>query len=475
MKQSHLLCTFCLLILASEPVEFASAQKVGDRVVVTANIYTKIKKQKIEKVYGGEIDTITETEGKWCALSRSKGWLPLQYVMNLDMGEDYYSKRLMKNGKDYDALAIRGMIHFEKDRYEKALKDLNQSISLNPGNPVSFNNRAIVLNATGRYQEALINLDQAIKMNPNYAAAHENRGLVLVSMGMYKPAIESFDRSIELRKDNPWAYINRGSAKSNAGDYGGAKADFLQALSMNEEISDAYVGLNVVYLAENELGKALKAANKALKKNPRNGLAYNQRGWTKYKMNKLDEALFDFDQGIRYAPKLSILFSNRGICYTDQGMYKKAIRDFNRSLILNPKAAVTLMNRGAAYMANKQYDKAIADLKRAVKLAPELTDANNAIGWFLATCSDESFRDGKKAKKHAQTACELSKWEEWSFIDTLAAAEAELGNFDAAVEMQQKAIGLAPEESRQQSLERLKLYQSSQPFRSEFGKVAKKR
>ena len=475
MNKSHLLFVLILSLALTPFAPSAQAQKVGDRIVVTANVYTKIKSQKIEKVYGGEIDTITEKEGKWCALSRTKGWLPMQYVMNLDMGEDLYAKRIEKNDEDYDAWAIRGMINFEQERFDEALQDLNKSISLNPRNPVSFNNRAIILNAVGRYQEALINLDQSVKMNPNYADAHENRGLVLVSMGLYKPAIESFDKSIDLREDNPWVYINRGSARSNDGDYKGAKTDFLRALSMNDKLSDAYVGLNVVYLAENEYEKALKFANKALKLNPRNGLAFNQSGWTKYKMGKLDEALFDFDQGIRYAPRLSILFSNRGICFTDQGNYKKAIRDLDRSLALNPRSAVTLMNRGAAHMANKEYKKAIADLKKAVKLAPKLTDANNAIGWFLATCSEESFRNGKKAKKHGETACELSKWKEWTFIDTLAAAEAELGNFDEAVEMQQKAIQVAPEDSQADCRKRLELYQSKQPFRSEFGKVAENR
>ena len=133
------------------------------------------------------------------------------------------------------------------------------------------------------------------------------------------------------------------------------------------------------------------------------------------------------------------------------------------------------MNRGAAYMASKQYDKARSDLARAVRLAPKLTDANNAMGWFLATCNDDSYRDGEDAKKYSEAACELSKWKEWSFVDTLAASEAELGNFEEAIEMQQKAIGLAPEASKSDCETRLEMYRNNKPFRSEFGKVAKNR
>jgi len=296
-----------------------------------------------------------------------------------------------------------------------------------------------------------------------------------MSLGQFPQAIESFDQSIELRKGNPWVYINRGSARSNAGDYEGAKKDFLKALDMNPELSDAYVGLSVVYLAGNEFQKALKFADLALKKNPRNGLAFNQRGWTKYKMDNLEEALFDFDQGIRYAPRLAILYSNRGICHTDQGNFETAIRDFNRALKLHPDSAVTLMNRGAAYWADKQYEQAHRDMKKAVELAPQFPDANNTLAWFLATCEVDSFRDGEVARKRAEVACEASNWKNWIFIDTLAAAEAESGNFRKAVEMQEKAIEIAPQEAVAECRSRLELYQSEEPFRSKSGKVAERK
>jgi tetratricopeptide (TPR) repeat protein len=238
MFQLACVAMVCVSLIASDDV---IAQSVGDRVVATANVYTKILNKQVGKVFGGEIDTVTDINGKWCALSRTKGWLPMQYVMTLDSGEKYYSERIKKNRNDFDAWAIRGMIRFENDRLRDALEDLNQSIVLRKTNPVTFNNRGIILHAMGRNQEALTNVDQAIKLNPNYADAHENRGLFLVSLGQYPEAMKSFEQAIKLRKGNPYAYINRGTARSNAGDYKGAKADFLQALSMERDLSDAYV------------------------------------------------------------------------------------------------------------------------------------------------------------------------------------------------------------------------------------------
>ena len=63
----------CLLILLGAQWE-AQAQTPGQRVVVTANVDTKIYKDNVDKVYTGDIHTVIAVEGKWCALSRVKGW-----------------------------------------------------------------------------------------------------------------------------------------------------------------------------------------------------------------------------------------------------------------------------------------------------------------------------------------------------------------------------------------------------------------
>ena len=76
-------------------------------------------------------------------------------------------------------------------------------------------------------------------------------------------------------------------------------------------------------------------------------------------------------------------------------------------------------------------------------------------------------RDGKLALENAKKACELDQWENWQYVSSLAAAYAELGQFDKAIEWQKKAIAMdiQPElTDEKHQTERMKAYESGQAF-----------
>lgn len=471
LKATILTSTSLLFVFALST--FANAQDIGDRVCVTANFPTKIKEKKVGEVFEGSIHTIIATSGgKWCALEGINGWLPLEYVMNLGDAEVYYTDRIKGNEKDYAAYAHRGMIHRENEQLKAAFRDLNNSLRINKENAATWSNRGVVYNAMGDRQKAVEDISHAIKLNKNYARAYYNLGNVLYAAGAHDDAITNYDKAIELRPKEAWFYINRASAKHDAGYTDDAEKDYENSISINKRISDSHIGMSNIHLSQNDLDKALESAERAVDIQPKNAVSLNHRGWVLYKLGKVEEAMFDLNRAINYAPRLQLAYNNRAVCHVALGNLDEAVEDYDRCIELSGGTGTptTLSNRAAAYEGQKEYKKAMDDFEKAIELSDSVPEVLNGLAWFLAVCPDEDFRDGEKAVDYAKKAVTISGDKDWNFIDTLAAALAEKGDFDEAVKKQKRALELAPEEDKSDYQARLKLYESKEAYRSDVGK-----
>jgi len=90
--------------------------------------------------------------------------------------------------------------------------------------------------------------------------------------------------------------------------------------------------------------------------------------------------------------------------------------------------------------------------------------ASNDIAWSLATNSNENHRDGIIAVQRAIEACETVRWRYWGFLDTLAAALAEVGEFAEAKRVATASRQMAPS-SQHAYLDRLiGLYGEGKPY-----------
>jgi tetratricopeptide (TPR) repeat protein len=71
----------------------------------------------------------------------------------------------------------------------------------------------------------------------------------------------------------------------------------------------------------------------------------------------------------------------------------------------------------------------------------------NELAWTLATDRDDALRDGTEAARLAEGACQKDNWKEPQYMDTLAAAYAELERWNDAVKTQKVAISKLGAES----------------------------
>jgi tetratricopeptide (TPR) repeat protein len=191
--------------------------------------------------------------------------------------------------------------------------------------------------------------------------------------------------------------------------------------------------------------------------------------------------------GISQDPKAWPLYFNRAFALMHLRKPDLAIQDLNSVLRLARGILMVQVVRGQIYEDIGKYSLALADYERVASITVAslpLTSAFalNSRAWLRATCPDASFRNGKQALADAKSACNQASWTEDAYIDTLAAAHAEAGDFDSAIQFEQRAIKRAHEEAwaikdpkqRQDYYEhqlaryqrRLAAYQRHQPWRS---------
>jgi serine/threonine protein kinase/tetratricopeptide (TPR) repeat protein len=121
---------------------------------------------------------------------------------------------------------------------------------------------------------------------------------------------------------------------------------------------------------------------------------------------------------------------------------------------------------GSVKQGELEAAKAYRDKLLALKIRS--AEVLNAVAWRFATAAEPELRDGSNAVAFAESAVAATGRTNASILDTLAAAHAEVGQFEKAVNIQNEAIALSRDEGGLQSEGyggRLRLYEANQPYR----------
>jgi tetratricopeptide (TPR) repeat protein len=282
-------------------------------------------------------------------------------------------------------------------------------------------------------------------------------------------AFSYFDERVRAKGNDAFALAHRGRAWKERGENEKALADLSEAIRLDPDRSAYFSNRGIVYDRLEEYDRAISDYNEGLRRDPMDAQTYSYRGRAYRAEKDYDQAIKDFNQALRLDPQLADAYFHRGNTYKAKKEYSQAARDYSEAIRLDPNWPDPYFNRANAYRANKEYDRAVSDYRQVIRLDREDADAFSNLAWLLATCPDPKVRDGRKAVEYATKACDLTSWKASYFLSTLAAACAEIGDYEEAVKWQKRALESSQYEKDEGkwARQRLALFEDRRPYREE--------
>jgi tetratricopeptide (TPR) repeat protein len=279
-------------------------------------------------------------------------------------------------------------------------------------------------------------------------------------------AIDFFTDQIRMHPDDAFLRAVRALVRNDRDDTDGALRDYDEAIRLDAKRAALYCARAAARSARKEFDKAITDYGEAIRLDPKCVVAYSNRGAIREARGEHDKAIEDYSEAIWLEPLAISAYYHRGLAWQAKKEYEKAIVDYNVVLRLDPRNVAAYNSRSLARRTMKEYGRALADCDEAIAIAPNEPVAYDHRAWIWATCLDSTVRDGKRAVESATKACELTGWKNASYLATLAASCAELGDFESAVQWQTRANSLISDPAqRRTGEERLKLYQEKRPCR----------
>ncbi len=172
-------------------------------------------------------------------------------------------------------------------------------------------------------------------------------------------------------------------------------------------------------------------------------LIHSDLGYALARKGALDEAITHLRTAVGLQPNYADAHYNLGTALSQQGQIREALEEYRKTLELRPTDAEAHTSFGNALAQEGFISDAMAQYEAAVRLAPDSVLPRNNLAWILSASPEASVRNGAKAVELAQQAVDYSGGENPLFLRTLAAAYAEMGRFTDAVQIAERALGVA--------------------------------
>lgn len=367
-----------------------------------------------------------------------------------------------------ELLHQRAMLQISQQEWEAAVDDFTDALDYGQDKPTGahsqiegYHYRGVALVRLERFKEAILDLTVALAADAAYKAVLHGRRATI------NPG-----ETLAERAD---CYLAEGDDES-------AENDLRNAIPklQGEYLTSCRIQLGSLLERKSQWQNALEEYEIALKPLtadedlPERARIQYGRGRALYALERFEETLQTLDEAISlmctvegFSDELIDARLMRANTFMHRGEWTNAVLDIETVLQTTPGELRARVSRAIIAAENQQFQSSVDELADVLRLEPDYLPALQNYAVLLTGAHDDTLRNGVKALELAEKLASQMGRQHWYPLSVQAAAHAELGDFQKAIELAQQSLEAAPQEEKVRRSRRLEQFRQHRPFRCE--------
>jgi len=347
---------------------------------------------------------------------------------------------------------------------------LTTAIELQPSSVAAWFHRGRAALAKGDVRQAIADLERARSLDPDSDPVYYQLGLAYRAAGDQVKAADYLKRrgdassivpddplmdSLQAGLESGAAYLTRGMEAIERRDWAAAVAHLRKAAELSPGDTTTHLNLGTALFLAGDRAAARGAFETAIRLSPELPKPRYTLGLLAESELKDPEAIEQFSAAVRLDPEYLEAHASLADALRRNGRVESSLAHYRKVLAVDPAASPARLGYGMGLVRLGRYREARAWFEQAATLHPEQPGFTHALARLLAAAPDDTVRDGRRALQLTQALLQSSQ--SWTLLETQAMAAAELGDFNAAIRLQEAATDQAIASAQRNAVAHLRM------------------
>lgn len=330
----------------------------------------------------------------------------------LDMASQSCSQAISLNNNLSPAHLALGMIQQDTGNLERAIREYETALQLDPANEEARNLLAFAYDKAGNTLEAEKLLKDALTRNRASWVSYDFLGVFYYNHSEYKQAEPLFREAIELAPDNPVAYSNLGGIYSAAGKYQEAEAMLRRVIAI-KPTARAYSNLATVLREEGRYTDLAAMLQKAVELAPDDDNYWFNLGNAYALAKDQNKSRQAYEAATRTAMKALMINPNDGDLMVKLALYYATLGEKEKAQLALAQVKGPFASPGEALFRSSLAHEMIGQREQALRVIRSALLAGHPLGQIENAATFADLRSDPRYSKMIDSLGPAQRSDKW--------------------------------------------------------------